>query len=40
MSPHGAALGGDLSVISLFDLGQLLRLNGATGCLTIHDGGR
>jgi len=34
------ALGGDLSVISLFDLGQLLRLNGATGCLTIRDGAR
>jgi len=34
------ALGGDLSVISLFDLGQLLRLNGASGCLTIRDGTR
>ena len=34
------ALGGDLSVISLFDLGQLLRLNGATGCLSIRDGSR
>jgi hypothetical protein len=34
------ALGGDLRVISLFDLGQLLRLNGATGCLAIQDGHR
>lgn len=34
------ALEGDLRVISLFDLGQLLRLNGATGCLAIQDGTR
>jgi hypothetical protein len=34
------ALEGDLRVISLFDLGQLLRLNGATGCLVIQDGPR
>lgn len=40
MSGPVVALGGDLSVISLFDLGQLLRLNGATGCLTIRDGTR
>lgn len=40
MSVPVVALGGDLSVISLFDLGQLLRLNGATGCLTIRDGAR
>lgn len=40
MKPPAVALGGDLSHISLFDLGQLLRLNGATGCLAIRDGDR
>lgn len=34
------AFGGDLGLLSLFDLGQLLRLNGATGRLTIRDGER
>ena len=38
MSPPGLALSGNLRLISLFDLGQLLRLNGATGGLVIHDG--
>ena len=38
--PPVVALEGDLRVISLFDLGQLLRLNGATGCLAIQDGTR
>lgn len=40
MPPPVVALEGDLRVISLFDLGQLLRLNGATGCLAIQDGPR
>ena len=40
MSAPVVALEGDLRVISLFDLGQLLRLNGATGCLAIQDGSR
>ena len=40
MAPPVVALEGDLRVISLFDLGQLLRLNGATGCLAIEDGDR
>ncbi len=40
MPPPVVALEGDLRVISLFDLGQLLRLNGATGCLAIQDGTR
>jgi hypothetical protein len=34
------AMRGDLGLISLFDLSQLLRLNGATGCLTIQSGRR
>jgi hypothetical protein len=34
------AFGGDLGLLSLFDLGQLLRLNGATGRLTIRDAER
>ncbi|HKQ57393.1 MAG TPA: DUF4388 domain-containing protein [Candidatus Eisenbacteria bacterium] len=38
MSATGLALSGDLSLISLFDLGQLLRLNGATGCLVLLAG--
>lgn len=40
MKAPAVAFGGDLSLISLFDLGQLLRLNGATGCLAIRDGDR
>ena len=40
MTTPVVALEGDLRVISLFDLGQLLRLNGATGCLAIQDGSR
>src|SRR5438105_1909228 len=33
-------LRGELGLIGLFDLGQLLMLNGATGCLTIEREGR
>jgi hypothetical protein len=40
MKAPAVAFGGDLSLISLFDLGQLLRLNGATGCLAIRNGDR
>ncbi|MGH7730750.1 MAG: DUF4388 domain-containing protein [Candidatus Eiseniibacteriota bacterium] len=40
MAAPVVALEGDLRVISLFDLVQLLRLNGATGCLAIADGDR
>jgi len=32
-------LSGELGLISLFDLGQLLMLNGATGVLTLHNEG-
>ena len=31
-----ASLSGELGLIGLFDLGQLLLLNGATGRLVIH----
>lgn len=31
---------GELGVIGLFDLGQLLQLNGASGCLTLTQGSR
>ena len=40
MKAPAVAFGGDLSLIPLFDLGQLLRLNRATGCLTIQSGDR
>jgi hypothetical protein len=39
MSPD-PVLRGELGLISLFDLGQLLMLNGATGCLVVEDSGR
>lgn len=31
---------GELGLFSLFDLGQLLQMNGASGCLTLHADGR
>jgi hypothetical protein len=40
MTAPAVAFGGDLQLIPLFDLGQLLRLNGATGCLAIQSGDR
>jgi hypothetical protein len=39
MSPS-PVLRGELGLIGLFDLGQLLMLNGATGCLVVEDQGR
>ena len=33
-------LRGELGLIGLFDLGQLLMLNGATGCLVVEDSGQ
>lgn len=38
--PAPAALSGELGLIGLFDLGQLLMLNGATGVLALSDGQR
>ena len=35
-----ASLSGELGLIGLFDLGQLLLLNGATGRLVIHQGSK
>jgi hypothetical protein len=40
MTAPAVAFAGDLRLIPLFDLGQLLRLNGATGCLVIRSGDR
>jgi len=38
--PAPAALAGELGLIGLFDLGQLLMLNGATGVLSLSEGQR
>jgi len=38
--PSPAALSGELGLLSLFDLGQLLMLNGATGALAVTRDGR
>lgn len=38
--PSPSAFSGELGLVGLFDLGQLLMLNGATGCLSITDGAR
>ncbi len=35
-----SSLVGELGLVGLFDLGQLLMLNRATGCLAVTDGGR
>ena len=41
MGAPAGSFGGELGTISLFDLGQLLLLNRATGCLAVtHDGRR
>jgi hypothetical protein len=40
MKSTTVAFGGDLALIPLFDLCQLLRLNGATGCLSLRSGER
>lgn len=40
MKARAVAFGGDLRLIPLFDLGQLLRLNRSTGCLEIQNGDR
>jgi hypothetical protein len=38
MTGKGGTLRGELGLIGLFDLGQLLLLNGANGCLSVTDG--
>jgi len=39
-NPPAGSISGELGVVSLFDLGQLLLLNGATGCLVVHSNER
>lgn len=38
--PPAGSFSGELGVVGLFDLGQLLMLNGATGCLVVHCGSK
>ena len=38
MKPPSGSLGGQLGLVGLFDVGQLLMLNRATGCLAVHCG--
>ncbi|HYM81970.1 MAG TPA: DUF4388 domain-containing protein [Candidatus Limnocylindria bacterium] len=40
MTPQPGTIHGELGLIGLFDLGQLLTLNGATGCLVVQTGDR
>jgi hypothetical protein len=40
MESSAGRFGGDLGVVGLFDLGQLLMLNRATGCLSVECDGR
>jgi len=39
-NPPAGSFSGELGVVGLFDLGQLLMLNGATGCLVVHCGSK
>lgn len=39
-NPPAGSFSGELGVVGLFDLGQLLMLNGATGCLVAHSGSK
>jgi hypothetical protein len=39
-NPPAGSFSGELGVLGLFDLGQLLMLNGATGCLVVHCGSK
>ena len=39
-NPPAGSFSGELGVVGLFDLGQLLMLNGATGCLVVHSGAK
>ena len=39
-NPPAGSFSGELGVVGLFDLGQLLMLNGATGCLVVHSGSK
>lgn len=39
-NPPAGSFQGELGVVGLFDLGQLLMLNRATGCLVVHKGDR
>ncbi|HEY6866902.1 MAG TPA: DUF4388 domain-containing protein [Candidatus Eisenbacteria bacterium] len=39
-NPPAGSFSGELGVVGLFDLAQLLMLNGATGCLVVHSGAK
>jgi hypothetical protein len=36
LSPSGAVISGDLAVVSLFDVIQMIESGGLTGCLSVH----